>query len=109
MPENRKGRAEHQMNASINGECKQPLLNEPGWEQQDSALSGAVRGCRCRIRRHRARGAVRQRLLDMGFIPNAEVEVLRVATLGDPIEVKVGDSLMTLRKHEADQIEITDS
>jgi ferrous iron transport protein A len=45
----------------------------------------------------------------MGFIPNAELEVLRVATLGDPIEVKVGDSFITLRKHEADQIEISDS
>ncbi len=73
---------------------------------RDSALSGVIRGCRCRILKHHAHGAVRQRLLDMGFIPNAEVEVLRVATLGDPMEIKVGDSCVTLRKREADQIEI---
>ncbi|KMY66403.1 hypothetical protein AAU61_17460 [Desulfocarbo indianensis] len=75
----------------------------------DCALSGVVKGCRCRIRRHHAHGAVRQRLLDMGFVPNAEVEVMRVATLGDPMEVKVGDSFITLRKHEADQIEIVNN
>lgn len=70
------------------------------------SLSGVGRGCCCRIRRHHAHGAVRQRLLDMGLIPNAEVEVLRVAPLGDPMEVKVATSFVTLRKREADLIEI---
>lgn len=74
----------------------------------EACLGKAAKGCRCRIRRHHAKGAIRQRLLDMGFIPDTEVEVLRVATLGDPIEVKVGDSFITLRKHEADQIEVSD-
>ncbi len=63
-------------------------------------------GQRCRIRRHHAHGAVRQRLLAMGFVPNAEVEVVRVATLGDPMELRVGDSFVTLRKREAAQIEV---
>ncbi|MFW5734758.1 MAG: FeoA family protein [Oceanidesulfovibrio sp.] len=70
-------------------------------------LSAVGKGCRCRIRRHRGCGAVRQRLMDMGFVPNAEVEVIRVATLGDPIEIRVGDSFVTLRKREAEQIETT--
>ncbi len=70
-------------------------------------LSAVGKGCRCRIRRHRAGGAVRQRLMDMGFVPNAEVEVVRVATLGDPMEIRVGDSFITLRKREAEQIETT--
>lgn len=70
-------------------------------------LSAVGKGCRCRIRRHRARGAVRQRLMDMGFVPNAEIEVVRVATLGDPMEIRVGDSFVTLRKREAEQIETT--
>lgn len=69
-------------------------------------LSTVGKGCRCRIRRHRAHGAVRQRLMDMGFVPNTEIEVVRVATLGDPMEIRVGDSFVTLRKREADQIEI---
>ena len=70
------------------------------------SLSEVGRGCCCRIRRHHAQGAVRQRLLDMGLIPNAEIEVLRVAPLGDPMEVKVATSFVTLRKREADLIEI---
>ena len=74
-----------------------------------SAFTCERRGrCRCRILKHHARGAVRQRLLDLGLIPDTVVEVLRVATLGDPIEIKVGDSYLTLRKSEADQIEIID-
>ena len=74
-----------------------------------SAFSCDGRGKRrCRILKHHARGAVRQRLLDMGLIPDTEVEVLRVATLGDPMEIRVGDSCVTLRKREADQIEIID-
>jgi ferrous iron transport protein A len=44
--------------------------------------------------------------MDMGFVPNTEIEVVRVATLGDPMEIRVGDSFVTLRKREADQIEI---
>ncbi|MGD9123622.1 MAG: FeoA family protein [Desulfarculaceae bacterium] len=74
--------------------------------QAECSLGGVRRGCRCRIRRLHAHGAVRQRLLDMGLIPNAEVEVMRVAPLGDPIEIKVATSFITLRKQEADQIEI---
>ncbi|MFP4316981.1 MAG: ferrous iron transport protein A [Desulfovibrionales bacterium] len=70
------------------------------------SLSTMGSGCRCRIRRHHAGGAVRQRLLDMGFVPNAEIEVVRVATLGDPMEIRVGDSFVTLRKREAEQIEV---
>lgn len=75
-------------------------------QRRDCTLSAVGCGNRRRIKRHRAIGAVRQRLLDMGLIPNTEVEVIRVAPLGDPIEVKVGDSRVTLRKTEADQIEI---
>ena len=108
MPRNRRNHRTGQL-----GPDQANILSEnhPGrfhGGQCDAALSGAAMGCRCRIRCHRAHGAVRQRLLDMGLIPNAEVEVLRVATLGDPIELKVGDTLVTLRKHEAEQIEIKD-
>lgn len=63
-------------------------------------------GERCRIRRHFAKGAVRQRFLDLGFVPNAEVEVVRLATLGDPIEIRVTNYYVTLRKAEAAQIEV---
>jgi len=72
-------------------------------------LTQLPKGCRCRIRRHRAKGAIRQRLLDMGFVPDAEVEMVRCATLGDPLEIRLGDYYVTLRKQEADLIEVRES
>ncbi|TVQ97618.1 MAG: ferrous iron transport protein A [Desulfovibrionales bacterium] len=75
-------------------------------EFPDQTLTQVGKGCRCRIRRHRAHGAIRQRLLDLGFVPNAEVEMVRCATLGDPLELRVGDYYVTLRKREADLIDV---
>lgn len=73
---------------------------------EDQTLTKVANGCRCRIRRHRAHGAIRQRLLDLGFVPNAEIEMVRCATLGDPLELRVGDYYVTLRKREADLIDV---
>ncbi len=58
------------------------------------------------IRQHHSVGAVRQRLLDLGFVPGREVKVLRVATLGCPLELKVSGYCVTLRRTEARQIEV---
>lgn len=80
-----------------------------GAETQDAdqqVLTQVSKGCRCRIRKHKAQGAIRQRLLDLGFVPNAEVEMVRCATLGDPLELRLGDYYVTLRKREADLIEV---
>jgi len=69
-------------------------------------LADVPPGTCCRIRRYRGRGPVRQRLLDLGFVPSATVCVIRKATLGDPIELLVADTFVTLRKDEAAQIEV---
>ena len=63
-------------------------------------------GCRARIRCHHSKGAVRQRLLDLGFVPQTEIEVIRRAPLGDPIECRVANYKVALRKSEADLIEV---
>ena len=51
-------------------------------------------------------GAVRQHLLNMGVIPNAEITLLKYAPLGDPIEVRIHGYFLSLRLAEAAQIEI---
>jgi len=61
-----------------------------------------------RIRRHHANGAVRQRLMDLGLMPNVDVLVIRSAPLNDPIELKIGISNVTLRRQEAATIEVFD-
>ncbi len=73
-----------------------------------SELGPAERG---RIIRVGGRGEIRRRLLDMGIISGAVVEVQRVAPLGDPVEIKIKGYDLALRKEEAIkiQVELTDS
>ena len=51
-------------------------------------------------------GAVKRRIMDMGVTRGTEVYVRKVAPLGDPIEVTVRDYELTIRKGDAETIEI---
>ena len=51
-------------------------------------------------------GAVKRRIMDMGITKGVEVYVRKVAPLGDPIEVTVRGYELSLRKAEAEMIEI---
>ena len=51
-------------------------------------------------------GAVRRRIMDMGITKNVEVFIRKVAPLGDPIEVCVRGYELSLRKADAEMIEI---
>ena len=52
-------------------------------------------------------GPLRLRFLDMGLIPRTHVTVVKVAPMGDPIEVRIRGYELTLRKEDAARIEIT--
>ncbi|QVL49008.1 MAG: ferrous iron transport protein A [Thiocapsa sp.] len=45
--------------------------------------------------------AYRRKLLSMGLTPGAEIQVIRVAPLGDPVEIRVRGCSISLRKDEA--------
>jgi ferrous iron transport protein A len=51
-------------------------------------------------------GPVRRRILDMGVVKGAEIEVVRVAPLGDPIEFLIKRYNLSLRGSEARQIQV---
>ena len=51
-------------------------------------------------------GAVKRRIMDMGITKNTEVFVRKVAPLGDPIEVTVRNYELSLRKADAEMIEV---
>lgn len=51
-------------------------------------------------------GAVKRRIMDMGITKGAEVRVRKVAPLGDPVEVTVCGYELSLRKSDADMIEV---
>ena len=51
-------------------------------------------------------GAVKRRIMDMGITKGTDVYVRKVAPLGDPVEVKVRDYELSLRKADAEMIEV---
>ena len=52
------------------------------------------------------RGAIHRRILDMGVVAGSEVEVERVAPLGDPIAIKIKGYHLSLRKEEAANVQV---
>jgi ferrous iron transport protein A len=69
-------------------------------------LSKLAPGARARITAVGAIGAMKRRLMDMGLLPGAEVQVEKVAPLGDPIEVRIRSYHLSLRKKEAEGIAV---
>lgn len=59
-----------------------------------------------RIVRLNGEGAVKRRIMDMGLTKGTEVYVRKVAPLGDPIEVHVRGYELSLRKADAEMVEV---
>jgi len=57
----------------------------------------------------KAERSIRKRMLAMGLCNGAEVQMVRVAPLGDPVEFKVRGYSLSLRKNEAEQILIEET
>ena len=53
-----------------------------------------------------AAGSMKRRIMDMGITPGVKMRVIKVAPFGDPIEVNVRGYELSLRKEEAQQIEM---
>ncbi|WP_226646195.1 FeoA family protein [Mesobacillus subterraneus] len=68
-------------------------------------LFDGVKGDLIKISTLRLEGIMRRRLLDLGFVPGAIVEVLRKSPLGDPIAFRVSSTSIALRKEESIRIE----
>ena len=51
-------------------------------------------------------GALRRRMMDMGITKGREVTIRKVAPLGDPIEVTVRGYELSIRRSEAEQIQV---
>ncbi len=63
-------------------------------------------GERARVLTIGTQGAMRQRILDMGITPRVEVALVKVAPLGDPLELTVRGYQLSLRKSEAALIDV---
>lgn len=58
------------------------------------------------VKKLNGEGAVKRRIMDMGITRGAEVTVRKVAPLGDPIQVTVRGYELSLRKADAEMIEV---
>jgi len=63
-------------------------------------------GFRCVMTDLTADGALGQRLMDLGFYPGAEIEVVRNAPLVDPLELHLDGYNISIRHNEARHIEV---
>jgi ferrous iron transport protein A len=63
-------------------------------------------GQSARVVRVRGQGALRLRVMEMGLTPGVLIWVRKIAPLGDPIEILVRDSALSLRKTDAALVEV---
>ena len=63
-------------------------------------------GSTCRVEGLNDEGEIRRRIMDMGITKGAEVSVMKVAPLGDPIDVSVRGYHLSLRRADAANIEV---
>lgn len=71
-------------------------------------LSEVRPGATCRVVALTIDNPVRRRLLELGLVPGAVVEVIRHAPLYDPLEVRVGATRVAVRRTEAAAIKVAD-
>ena len=69
-------------------------------------LKQAAIGDTVKVVKLHGEGAVKRRIMDMGITRGAEVYIRKVAPLGDPIEVTVRGYELSLRKADAEMIEV---
>ena len=69
-------------------------------------LKEARVGETCRVVRLHGEGAVKRRIMEMGITKGVSVFIRKVAPLGDPVEINVRGYELSLRKADAEMIEV---
>ncbi len=71
-----------------------------------NTLRQAKIGQTVKVRRLHGEGAVKRRIMDMGITKGVDIYIRKVAPLGDPIEITVRNYELSIRKADAEMIEI---
>lgn len=69
-------------------------------------LKDARIGSTVKVLRLNGEGAVKRRIMDMGITKGVEIYVRKVAPLGDPIEITVRNYELSIRKKDAEMVEV---
>lgn len=112
-----KGFAYHCHNEGAMDNCKECILScldelksKSGSDSKDTAKISSLKdlkpGNKCRVVKINSQGDVKKRLLDMGITPGSLIELERIAPLGDPIDIKIRGYHLSIRKDEAEMIEV---
>jgi ferrous iron transport protein A len=82
------------------------LERAESFEQQTVSLDRLRVGARARVLAVNGESAIARRLMEMGVVPGAPVRVVKCAPLGDPLEVRVRNYHLALRRNEAQNISV---
>lgn len=63
-------------------------------------------GGSCKVKKLHGEGAVKRRIMDMGITKGVEISVRKIAPLGDPVELTVRGYELSVRKADAEMIEV---
>lgn len=90
--------------------CLEDLKNKTRQEIETNkprlTLNDLKPGQKCKVIRINGMGEAKKKMLDMGITPGSVIELERIAPLGDPIDIKIKGYHLSLRKKEAEYIEV---
>ena len=73
-----------------------------------NTLKNVKVGGKAKVVKLHGEGALKRRIMDMGITKGTDIYVRKVAPLGDPVEVNVRGYELTVRRADAEMVEITD-
>lgn len=91
------------------GDCSARSLVKQSGEKAAKSISKLKPGESGVVTQVKGKGAIRQRLLDMGILPDVSIEVERIAPKGDPMWIKLQGFQLSLRRREADLVLVVPS
>ena len=75
--------------------------------EANTTLDQLTPGQSAKVKKVGGKGAVRRRLMDMGITSGVQISVVKASPLGDPVDYLVRGYHLSLRKAEAQMIEVT--
>jgi len=75
----------------------------------ERSLGDLKPGQRARIGRIEGGGALRRRMMDMGIVPGVEVEVVRCAPFGGPLQIRLKGYYLAMRRRECANITLSET
>jgi ferrous iron transport protein A len=88
------------------GQLDELLKRAEGLGPAAVSLDALEAGTHARVTAVRGSGALARRLMEMGVVPGAPVRVIKAAPLGDPLEVRVRNYHLALRRSEAQTVSV---